>query len=112
MRLINSFEFKQRVLEEINRRYPKDRDTAFANAVRCGIRIALRCMEQTPTVEAEPAHYSWWQQTEDGEWECVSCKNVVTICVCGKDRTYRMERCPHCGARMVGGKRCGEELNQ
>lgn len=51
MRLINTFEFKQRVLEEVGRRYPKGRDTAFANAVRCGVRIALRCMEQTPTAE-------------------------------------------------------------
>lgn len=58
-----------------------------------------------PTIEAEPIHYGWWRETEDGDWECTSCKNTVTICVCGKDRTSCMTRCPHCGARMGGGQR-------
>ena len=65
-----------------------------------------------PAEDVEPVQHGWWQQTEDGGWECTNCKNEVTICVCGKDRTYRMERCPHCGARMGGGKKFGEELNQ
>ena len=54
-------------------------------------------------IEAEPVKHGRWVRTEDGDWECTNCKNAVTICVCGKDRTYRMAICPNCGAKMDGG---------
>lgn len=86
---------------------------ACGNHTYCEERcIEFRNISNLPAFEAERIHYGWWRETEDGDWECTSCKNAVTICVCGKDRTYRMERCPHCGARMAGGKKYGEELSQ
>lgn len=41
-----------------------------------------------------------WIKTDDGEWMCTHCKEEVSICDCGKDRTYRKPFCPNCGADM------------
>ena len=36
----------------------------------------------------------------DGEWLCTVCGNEVTICMCGKDKTWTYNYCPNCGANM------------
>lgn len=47
MRLINAYDLKQLLLEE-RAQVP---DGRFGDAVRCGIRMALRCMERCVPVE-------------------------------------------------------------
>ena len=49
MRLINSFQFKQMLLEDRDMLVPKTVNDPFAQAVRYGIRRALRCMEMAST---------------------------------------------------------------
>lgn len=62
-RLIDADALKERILEErdaipttIVERYSLGVPTPnkHGNSMRGGIRIALRCMEQTPTIDAEP----------------------------------------------------------
>ena len=50
MRVINSYELKQSILAERDQ-LPEGR---HGDSARAGIRIALRCMEQCPAVDAEP----------------------------------------------------------
>lgn len=64
MRLIDADELKKLILEERDKipftvpaapyELVKEKANTHGNAVRGGIRKALRCMEQTPTIEAEP----------------------------------------------------------
>jgi hypothetical protein len=64
MRLIDADALKKLILEERDKipftvpaapyEFVKEKANIHGNAERGGIRKALRCMEQTPTIEAEP----------------------------------------------------------
>ena len=60
-------------------------------AMRGGIRKALRCMEETPTLDYAPVVH--------GEWvEGLKCSK------CGQVDMTKPNFCPNCGAKMDGGK--------
>lgn len=74
-------------------------------AMRGGIRKALRCMENTPTLDVKPVKHGRWilksfiphHVTVDGYLVCPNCNNSF----------YRIKgtwfkRCPHCGTKMDG----------
>jgi hypothetical protein len=62
MRLIDADELKKLILSEREKipltvpaayyEFVKEKPNAHGNAMRGGIRVALRCMEQTPTIDA------------------------------------------------------------
>jgi hypothetical protein len=64
MRLIDADELKKLILSERDKipltvpaayyELVKEKPNAHGNAMRGGIRVALRCMEQTPTIDAVP----------------------------------------------------------
>ena len=73
------------------------------NQMRGGIRKALRCIEQAPTVDAvEVVH---------GRWVSVPHKLARVCSVCNRDEPYKFadidadvyDYCPNCGAKMDGG---------
>lgn len=78
MRLINANELKERILKERERiprtvpaapyEFVKEKANLHGDAMRGGIRIALRCMEQMPAVDAV---------------EVVRCKYCKHCAVCG-----------------------------
>lgn len=110
MRLINSFEFKQRLLAERGR---FRNNSPFECGVRHGIRIALRCMERSGSysrAEAVPVRQGRWEPyIEDVEiynaggftekrqtgWICGKCKSRKSI-----TPYYKTNYCPNCGAKM------------
>lgn len=75
MRPIDADEFKKLLLKErdsipklIFDRYDfgVGRRNHDGDLIRAGIRKALRCMEQTPTIEVEPVKHGRWISVEDG----------------------------------------------
>lgn len=90
MRLIDADVFKAKLLAErdaipktLTERYGFERQNNFGNAMRGGIRKALRCMEQTPTIDAVPVVF------------CDDCKHHER---CMAERIYRSENIekPYC----------------
>ena len=83
MRPIDADALKKRILEERDKipltvpaatyELVKEKANVHGNAMRGGIRVALRCMEQTPTIEAKPVV------------RCKDCKH-----------RYDIEHCPMC----------------
>ena len=67
-------------------------------AMRGGIRKALRCMEETPTLDYAPVRHASWIRQDD----------TYTRFQCGECKSKNFDRCwvfcPLCGARMDGGK--------
>ena len=104
MRLIDADELKKLILAErdkIPRKVPcaiyelvAEKENLHGNAMRGGIRIALRCMEYTPTIEAEPVRHGRWIDRDGKTW-CSLCDM--------SNKAYKPPYCPHCGAKMDGG---------
>jgi hypothetical protein len=111
MRLIDADALKKLILEERDKipftvpaapyEFVKEKANIHGNAVRSGIRKALRCMEQTPTIEAEPVrhgkitHRTIWHTSGWGEiYTSYSC--------CSFQEKGKMHHnfCPNCGAKM------------
>jgi hypothetical protein len=99
MRLIDADALKERILEErdaipttVVERYSLGVPTPnnHGNSMRGGIRIALRCMEQTPTIDAEPVKHGRWIKHE-GYDECNLCHTKTM---------FGHNYCPNCGAKM------------
>lgn len=81
----------------------------FNQAIRGGIRKALRAVETAPAVDAEPVRH--------GRWVCktmASLDDVYYCSVCGAEAigydgyngfyySVDSDYCPHCGATMDGG---------
>lgn len=107
MRLIDADELKKLILEERDKipftipaapyELVKGKANIHGNAVRSGIRKALRCMEQTPTIEAEPVRHGKWvmigadKRGRGGIHKCTACNNTYP---------YTCKFCPNCGAKM------------
>lgn len=56
--------------------------------------------ENLPAQDVVEAVHGKWIYLDDGDWECSNCKEPIVICVCGKDRTWKHQYCPSCGAKM------------
>lgn len=71
---------------------------------------ARKIMEEAPAVDAAPVVHGRWVEVEDCVWKCS---------VCGEEDCYaytwgEVKRqddlfCPHCGAKMDGGEKDGEQ---
>ena len=79
-----------------------EKPSPFGQAMCAGIRKALRCMEQCPTIEAVPVVRGRWirmaayKGMED--FKCSVCKSACHVPTCMGEPMY--EYCPNCGAKM------------
>lgn len=66
--------------------------------MRGGIRKALRCIEQAPTVDAVPVAHGRWVEKEKYTfgimYDCSLCENRIL------DNGHNWNYCPNCGAKM------------
>ena len=119
MRLIDADELKRRILEErdkipltIVERYSFGVGTPnrHGQSMRGGIRKALRCMEETPTANAEERKQGRWIRTDkeyEDDWSYTHLY-WITCPFCGlklnSDSTHltasKMHYCPNCGAKL------------
>lgn len=108
MRLIDADALKKLILEERDKipftvpaapyEFVKEKANIHGNAVRSGIRKALRCMEQTPTIEAEPVRHGKWidgRPYTNSRWKVCSVCHKSAPHPCGGDNF-----CLNCGAKM------------
>lgn len=109
MRIADMDEFKAKLLEARDaipltcppERYGfgVERPNKHGNSMRAGIRIALRCMEQTPTIDRENLRPT-------GEWIKIAphkiiCSNCKEEPVYANLEGYILTKCcPNCGACM------------
>ena len=128
MRLIDADALKQKLLEErdaipltYTERYGfgVEFPSSFGQARRGGVKTALRCMEQTPTIDAVPVVHGRWVWDvethgdpmygvdEDFGYRCSECKvwadeYGVDGDIYEEPPTHILRYCPNCGARMDG----------
>ena len=73
------------------------------------IEVPTECAEdevrKIPAADVAPVRHGRWadNREHDGGWSCTACGEEVTICSCGKDKTWEYPYCPNCGAKMNGG---------
>lgn len=68
------------------------------------IESAMNAIPAADVVEVRRGRWTDHRTIEhDGEWYCTACGEEVTICSCGKDKTWKYRYCPNCGAKMDGG---------
>jgi len=68
-------------------------------------RVAINCvLNDVPAADVAPVRHGRWadRRKHDGAWYCTACGEEVTICSCGKDKTWEFPYCPNCGAAMYG----------
>lgn len=105
MRLIDADALKERLIKERNaisvtktERYGfgVGMPSPHGMSMRGGINKAFRCMEECPTIEAEPVrHGRWIVRNKANGW--VDCSE------CGTMGSPQWKRCPVCEAKMDGG---------
>lgn len=83
----------------------KEKPYQHGNSMRGGIRKALRCVANAPTVEAAPVVHGRWDGTADGYWNGELVYDIWNCSNCGFDADGADEKpdwnyCPHCGAKM------------
>lgn len=113
MRTIDADEFKKLLLTErdaIPRTFTEryefgvERKNHFGDAMRGGIRKALRCMEQCPTLEVEPVKHGRWTENHHVSYDDMREENVhwytYTCSECDFEAMDDSHYCPNCGARM------------
>lgn len=61
-------------------------------------------IDKMPVADVAPVRHGRWadHREQDGAWSCTACGEEVTICSCGKDKTWEFPYCPNCGAKMDG----------
>lgn len=110
MRLIDANEAIKAIL------YVRDNDLhhGYPRSFEQGaIRKALRCIEETPAIEAEPVRHGEWIDRYGGKyanhlWECSECKEKALwrfeVDALGKEIVVQdlSDFCPGCGAKMDG----------
>ena len=103
MRPIDADAFKKAILEErdkipleIVERYSFGVATPnkHGESMRGGIRKALRCLEETPTLDVEPVRHGRWKKRKS--WD----KYVCSECGFEHDEPHNYCPNPHCGAKM------------
>ena len=111
MRLIDADELKELILAErdkIPKKVPcatyelmREKDNQHGNAMRGGIRVALRCMENTPTIEAEPVRHGKWGEAEIVGYNGYHAVYARPCMLCGSyTREHKPPYCSNCGAKM------------
>jgi hypothetical protein len=118
MKLVNLYTVKQMILAERDKipltvpaalyELVKEKPNLHGQAMRGGIRIALRCMEQCPAIEAKPVVRGEWDVIEDDYVGLTLIKCSVCHeewCLEGKEEGIDMQLanynyCPNCGADM------------
>lgn len=112
MRLIDADALKAKILEErdaipktLVERYGFGAEVPnrHGSAMRGGIRVALRCMEQTPTIDAEPVKHGRWEHTDDDwfdVWRCTACGEEWVFGYDPTEVETKINYCPVCGAKM------------
>ena len=80
------------------------RDSAICyrgDGYSCPERKAFDLIPAADVVEVRHGRWTDHRTIEhDGEWYCTACGEEVTICSCGKDKTWKYPYCPNCGADM------------
>lgn len=127
MRLIDADALKEKILAErdaIPKTYVErygfgvEFPNQHGNSMRGGIRKALRCLEQTPTIDPESLRPKgeWIKYETDESWGVEDYTHWFKCSECGKDAGGRVEGderysypvrsdfCPNCGADMRGEK--------
>lgn len=67
-------------------------------------RVAINCvLNDVPAADVAPVKHGRWtdNREHDGGWLCTACGEEMTICSCGKDKTWEFPYCPNCGAEMT-----------
>lgn len=119
MRLIDADHLKELILKErdaipktVCERYGLgvEKPNNHGNSMRGGIRKALRCMEQCPTIEAEPVKQGKWETANDGTHFCPHCGYDAPYAWDDINRYFinsaddvpdrQSNYCPNCGAYM------------
>ena len=73
--------------------------------VRGGIKKALRCMENAPTLTIDDLRPKGeWRLNEDLQWACTNCEGLAIGHPNEPDWRALTDYCPNCGAKMGGGK--------
>ena len=105
MRLIDATDLVRRVLverdkirTEVVERYSFGVPTPdrHGQAMLGGIRKALREIETSPTVDAEPVRHGMWED-DNYIWKCNLCHKYLMIEQGDADMNY----CPNCGAKLI-----------
>lgn len=66
-------------------------------ATRAGISMALEVLDDVPAADAAPVVHGEWEYYTHTMMACSICKRHVP--------RHKSEYCPHCGAKMDGGKK-------
>lgn len=117
MKLLNYNELKTLLLEERDKipltvpgaRYEMylPKPNRHGESVRCGIRIALRCMERCQPFDIDDLRPKGrWERkffTTDRQRVCSICNCTVRQPSYDKGEISLFKYCPHCGADMRGG---------
>lgn len=113
MRLIDADALKELILKErdaipktVVERYSFGAEipNSHGNSMRGGIRKALRCMEQTPTIDPESLRPKGQWVYDDGnlEWACSECLRAAHVNLGAISGYILSDFCPNCGAKMEG----------
>ena len=104
MRLIDADALKEKLLKErdaipltCTERYGfgVEFPNHHGQSMRGGIKKALRCMEQTPTIDAVPVLHGRWEDAGHGlVYKCSECGHLEDM--------FLSNYCPNCGAYMRG----------
>lgn len=93
---------------DVGRYFPEIRKNTYGEAVRAGIKKALRAIEQAPTIDAEPVRHGEWGETQIIGYDSKYAVYTKPCSVCGHlTEMYMPSFCPACGAKMDGGKKDG-----
>ena len=69
----------------------------------CGIETVIEYAENLPTVDVVEAKHAEWVKTPYRPPYCSCCDEDVPLHRDGENN-YKSNYCPHCGAKMDGGK--------
>jgi len=72
--------------------------------IRVPAKWAEEELQKIQAADVDPVRHGRWadNREHDGGWICTACGEEVTICSCGKDKTWEFPYCPNCGAAMYG----------
>lgn len=118
MRLIDANQLKELIIHERDKipltvpaasyELVREKANLTGQAMRGGIRVALRCMERCTTIDAKPVVHGEWEQTYRIEEFRYSCDDIETYkipccyccSICSRRVKVKENYCPNCGADM------------
>lgn len=114
MRLIDANQLKELIIHERDKipltvpaasyELVREKANLTGQAMRGGIRVALRCMERCTTIDAKPVVHGEWTETvisyhdnhTDEYWDDFYYEHKE----CGYQGDFEFNYCPNCGADM------------